>query len=256
MSAGLGASDRLSRAHTTRSKIGRKGISAASPPWHLSEWSLPVHHYSCGFGIRTAVFLNNITACYFSRDRVWATPYELLHGKPFSNASIVVHFGCAALVLLDQQDLAKFKNRCALTVFIHYADEHPLYTYAFYSPRTKRVIFRQDCIVLPTIFPMRKARQVAGMIPNGEQIFPFRSPLCMRGESDSAYSFEGWSHPDPLPAYEDHVMGVKLTRPSSDGTSFVHPASMEENLDPYFPSHPAFGPQSVVPVRPPTYSVG
>jgi hypothetical protein len=88
------------------------------------------------------------------------------------------------------------------------------------------------------------------MIPNGEQIFPFRSPLCMRGESDSA--FEGWSHPDPLPAYEDHVMGVKLTRPSSDGTSFVHPASMEENLDPYFPSHLAFGPQSVVPVRPPT----
>ena len=123
-------------------------------------------------------------------------------------------------------------------VFIHYADEHPLYTYAFYSPRTKRVIYRQDCIFLPTVFPMRKARQAAGMIPNGEQILPFRSPLCMREDSDPAYSFENWNHPDPLPAYEDHVLGVKLTRPSSDGTSLAHPAPVEGNLDPYFPSTP------------------
>jgi hypothetical protein len=204
------------------------------------------------WAIRTAVFLNNITACYFSRERVWATPYELLHGEPFPDASIVVPFGCAALVLLDQQDLAKFKSRCALMVFIHYADEHPLYTYAFYSPRTKRVIYRQDCIFLPTVFPMRKARQAAGMIPDGEQLLPFRSPLCMREGSDPAYSFEDWNHPDPLPAYEDHVLGVKLTRPNSDGTNVAHPAQVEEDLDPHFPSHPAFGPQSVVQVRFPT----
>jgi hypothetical protein len=85
------------------------------------------------WAVRTAVFLNNITASYFSRERVWATPYELLHGEPFPDASIVVPFGCAALVLLDQKDLEKFKSRCALMVFIHYAEEHPLYTYAFYS---------------------------------------------------------------------------------------------------------------------------
>jgi hypothetical protein len=55
------------------------------------------------------------------------------------------------LVLLDQQDLEKFQSRCALMVFIHYADEHPLYTYAFYSPRTN-----QESIVPPGLhFPSR-----------------------------------------------------------------------------------------------------
>ena len=98
------------------------------------------------WAIRVAVFINNITAAYFSREKVWATPYELLHGEPFPDASIIVPFGCAALVLLDEKDLSKFTSRCALMVFIHYADEHPLYTYAFYSPRTKRVLYRQDCI--------------------------------------------------------------------------------------------------------------
>jgi hypothetical protein len=94
-------------------------------------------------------------------------------GKLFPDASVVVPFGCAALILLDQKDLTKFKSRCALAVFIHYADEHPLYTYAFYSPRTKRVLFRQDCIFLPTFFPMRKARQASGLGPDGEPVVHF-----------------------------------------------------------------------------------
>jgi hypothetical protein len=192
-----------------------------------------------------------IWASYFSRYRVWATPYELMHGEPFPDASIVVPFGCAALILLDQKDLEKFKSRCALTVFIHYADEHPLYTYAFYSPRTKRVLFRQDCIFLPTVFPMRRARQASGLSPDGEPVIPFRSPLSMRGEKGSDYHFDEWSYADPLPEYEDHVLGVKLSHPVSDGLVFPpqNPAISERGR--YFPTHPAFGPTSVVPVRVP-----
>ncbi len=94
------------------------------------------------WAIRTAVFINNITASYFSKERVWATPYELVHGEPFPDASIVFPFGCAALILLDQKDLTKFGNRCAMMVFVHYADEHPLYTYAFYSPLNELRVYR------------------------------------------------------------------------------------------------------------------
>jgi len=159
------------------------------------------------WAIRTAVFLNNITASYFSRERVWATPYELVHGEPFPDASIVVPFGCAALVLLDQKDLTKFGSRCAMMVFVHYADEHPLYTYAFYSPLTKRLLFRQDCFFLPTVFPMRAARNSAGLISDGEPLIPYRSPVCMRGSGELPYSFQQWDIHDPLPVYEDHVPG-------------------------------------------------
>ena len=203
------------------------------------------------WAIRVAVFLNNITASYFSRERVWATPYELLHGEPFPDASIVVPFGCAALVLLDQKDLAKFQNRCALMVFIHYADEHPLYTYAFYSPRTKRVLFRQDCIFLTGVFPMRLARQASGLSQEGEPILPFRSPLCMRGDYDSPHSFRDWGSSDPLPAYEDHVKGVTLSQPFSAGV-MSRPSVPQRTVESYHhPFHPAFGEQSVVRVHVP-----
>jgi hypothetical protein len=167
------------------------------------------------WAIRVAVFINNITASYFSRERIWASPYELLHGEPFPDASIIMPFGCGALVLLDQTDLEKFQNRCALLVFVHYADEHPLYTYAFYSPRTKRILHRQDCIFLPNVFPMRAARQAAGLQPGGEPIVPFRSPLYLGGYDDSPHSFQNWRHPDPLPAFKDHVSGAKLSQPLS-----------------------------------------
>jgi hypothetical protein len=204
------------------------------------------------WAIRVAVFVNNITATYFSREKVWAAPYELLHGEPFPDASIVMPFGCAALVLLDQKDLTKFQNRCALLVFVHYADEHSLYTYAFYSPRTKRILFRQDCIFLPSVFPMRIARQAAGLNPSGEPLIPYRSPLYVNGEDDSPHSFRNWCYSNPLPTYEDHVSGITLSQPFS-AVSILPPAGPERAVDSYhLPFHPAFGEQSVVRVNLPS----
>jgi hypothetical protein len=88
------------------------------------------------WGVLSAVFVANITATYYSREWIWSTPYTLLFGEPFPDASVVVPFGCGALIL-DKEDREKFKTRCALLIFIHYATPHPLYTYAFFSPRTK-----------------------------------------------------------------------------------------------------------------------
>jgi hypothetical protein len=163
------------------------------------------------WSVRTAVFTNHIMACYYSEQQVWATPYELVHGEFFPDASIVVPFGCGVLVLLTKAERAKFKSRCALMLFVHYADDHPLYTYAVYSPRTRKVLMRQDCIFLPKLFPMRLARSAAGMHPNGESFQPIRSP---RGSQcvDPALSFADWSTEDPLPQYDDHVSGWKLAR--------------------------------------------
>ena len=137
-------------------------------------------------------------------------------------------------------------------VFIHYADEHPLYTYAFYSPRTKRVIFRQDCIFLTGVFPMRIARQSSGLNPEGEPLIPFRSPLCMRGDGDSPFSFQDWNPSDPLPVYEDHVQGVKISPPFSTGTMIrsTVPERADESF--HFPFHQEFGGQSVVKVHVPS----
>jgi hypothetical protein len=59
------------------------------------------------WAIRTAVFLNNITASYFSRERIWATPYELLHGEPFPDASIVVPFGMRCIGAFGPEGLGE-----------------------------------------------------------------------------------------------------------------------------------------------------
>ena len=96
------------------------------------------------WAISCAAFINNISATYYSKEKVWAVPYELVHGEPFPDVSIVVPFGCAALILLEKEDRAKFQSTCAMVIFVHYAQDHPLYTYAFFSPRTKRILFRQD----------------------------------------------------------------------------------------------------------------
>jgi hypothetical protein len=139
-----------------------------------------------------------------------------------------------------------------MMVFVHYADEHPLYTYAFYSPLTKRILFRQDCIFLPSVFPMRAARQAAGLAPDGESLVPYRSPPSMRGTSDLSYSFLDWSVVDPLPNFEDHVSGIKLTRPLSGDVMVPPPrGSDDEEAIGKFPYHPAFGETSVVRVRVP-----
>ncbi len=131
------------------------------------------------FSIRTAVFICNISASYYSVQRIWATPYEVTHNEAFPDASIVVPFGCAVLVLRDSDDRAKFTNRCTMMIFVHYSDDHPLFTYAVYSPRTKRVIHRQDVIFLTSVFPMRAAWTASGLGPDGDSLTLFRSPPSM-----------------------------------------------------------------------------
>ncbi len=81
------------------------GMVYAGAPLYMWIWA-----------IKTAVFIYNITASYYSRQRVWATPYEIIHGEPFPDTSIVVSLGCAALILLDADDRAKFKSRCSLLI--------------------------------------------------------------------------------------------------------------------------------------------
>ncbi len=159
--------------------------------------------------IKTAEFVNNITANYYSRQDIWATPYELVHGERFPDASVVVPFGCAALILLDEDEQAKFKSRCTLMLFMHYADRHPLFVYAFYSPKTKRIVYRPDCIFLPAVFPMRQARSLAGLHPDGETLVTYRSPSVMR-DGPSVVSFQSWSESDPLPSFDDDVTGFEL----------------------------------------------
>ncbi len=84
------------------------------------------------WAIACAVFINNITAAYYREEETWATPYEFIHNEPFMDSSIVVPFGCGVLVLLTEDERGKFHSRCALMIFVHYANQHPLYTYAVY----------------------------------------------------------------------------------------------------------------------------
>jgi hypothetical protein len=136
------------------------------------------------YSVRCAVFTGNICASFYPKYTVWATPYEVVHNEPFPDASIIVPFGCAALVLRDSDDRPKFHTRCTMMIFVHYADEHPLFTYALYSPRTKRVVHRQDVIFLTSVFPMRQAREGTGLGPDGDRLLVFRSPPSMREDCD------------------------------------------------------------------------
>jgi hypothetical protein len=208
------------------------------------------------WAIQAAVFISNITATFYSREQVWSTPYTLVFGEPFPDAAIVVPFGCGALVLLDKDDRAKFHSRCALLVFVHYATSHPMYTYAFYSPRTKKILFRQDPIFLVNHFPMRMARTAAGLSADGETFATFRSPLGFPNIQDDL-SFQTWTPDEPLPTFDDHVSGSPL----EDISVSTRDSSVECPPDwpRRFPHHEAFGPCSTVavPVPPsfPTSSV-
>jgi hypothetical protein len=130
-------------------------------------------------------------------------------------------------------------------IFAHYANQHPLYTYAVYSPRTKRILFRQDCIFLTNFFPMRSVRSREGLRVDGDIIIPYRSPLSVRDGGDADLSFQDWDDRQPLPQYQDHVTGFNLSQPDirrmkrdpkPADMSYVHP------------NHPSFGPPSVVKV--------
>jgi hypothetical protein len=128
------------------------------------------------YSLRCAVFTGNICASFYPKYSVWVTPYELVHNEPFPDASIIVPFGCAALVIRESDDRPKFHNRCTMMIFAHYADEHSLFTYALYPPRTKRVVHRQDVIFLASVFPMRQARVGTGLGSDGDKLLVFRSP--------------------------------------------------------------------------------
>jgi hypothetical protein len=142
---------------------------------------------------------------------------------------------------LTDEEKGKFKATCAMMIFIHYALDHPLYTYAFYSPRTKRVILRQDCIFLPSTFPMREARTRVGLIPDGDILVTYRSRTGR--EENKETSFGKWKEDDPLPTYQDHF---SLASPPDVAvkSSPERPSSWPK----YRPSHPAFGQPSVVEV--------
>jgi hypothetical protein len=192
--------------------------------------------------MKAAAFISNITATFYAVPGVWATPYELVHGERFPDASVVVPFGCAALILLDKDEQAKFQSRCVLMLFMHYADRHSLFTYAFYSPKTKRIVFRQDCIFLTTVFPMRHARVQAGLLPDGEPLVVYRSPGIMR-DGPPAVSFQDWTEADPLPSFDD-VSGFELFSPGCFLEKTSEPRSSAGQPG-NCPDHPGFAPSFV-----------
>ncbi len=99
---------------------------------------------------------------------------------------------------------------------------------------------------------MRIARQASGLSQEGEPLIPFRSPLCMRGDGDSPFSFQDWNPSDPLPVYEDHVKGVKISQPFSAGAMIRSAVPERANESFHFPFHQAFEEQSVVKVHVPS----
>ena len=139
-----------------------------------------------------------------------------------------------------------------LMLFMHYADQHPLFTYAFYSPKTKRVVFRQDCIFLPTVFPMRHARSQAGQGQDGEELIAYRSPGVMR-DGPLAVSFLDWEEADPLPAFDDDVSGFDLFSPGCfpEDAAMVRP----DDHPGHCPTHPEFA-ESFVRVPVPAVPTG
>jgi hypothetical protein len=64
-----------------------------------------------------AAFIDNITATFYQKEKVWATPWELNHGEPFQDSSIVVPFGCAALVMLTEDDKLIFYILYSISIF-------------------------------------------------------------------------------------------------------------------------------------------
>ena len=186
--------------------------------------------------MKSAAFISNITATFYSTPGVWATPYELVHGRGFRMLRLWSLLGALPLFFYEQ---AKFKSRCVLMLFMHYADQHPLFTYAFYWPKTKRIVFRQDCIFLPTVFPMRHARSDAGQTPDGEPLVTYRSPGIMR-DGPSEVSFHDWAETDPLPPYDDDVSGFELFSSGCFPEEVVEPRP--EDHPGHCPDQPGFAP--------------
>jgi hypothetical protein len=211
--------------------------------------------YMWRFAILAAVFVNNLAATYYSNEKVWATPFEVIFGEPYPDTGIVMPFGCAALVLLRYEKRSKFKSRCILVIFVHYAENHPHSTYAFYSPATKRILYRQDCVFLVDVFPMRMARLAAGLSKDGDILVPYkckRPPKSVTANAPPEFSFENWKEP-VLPKFDDHITGFLDNTTGEDIDAVLDPISDRPPLIAHIPSHPKFGPPSAVPVGLPRY---
>ncbi len=147
----------------------------------------------------------------------------------------------------------KFRTRCVLMVFLHYADDHPLFAYDFYSPKTKRIVDRQDVIFLTSVFPMRAARLRAGVNPEGEPLVAYRSPPSVRLHAPDDLSFKGWTTQEPIPSFDDEVSDFALDPPDPFlDDEFSQPVSEDPILPVHSPDHPNFGAVSsiAVPIRP------
>ncbi len=227
---------------------GYLGRVTAMAPFAMVYSGAPMHLWR--YCIICAVFVNNITATYFSKEKIWASPFELVHKESYPDSGIVVPFGCGCLVLLKEEEREKFKPRCALTVFLHYAINHPLYTYAVYSPKTKRVLFRQDVIFLTNVFPMREARVMGKLEPDGDKLITYRSKITRTTtnaqDEDNTDDFGPWTEQDDLPLFEDHVSGFNLVRPHDD--SLLETLPRHNDWPTYVPDHPSFGPKSCIEV--------
>lgn len=206
----------------------------------------PMHMWR--YAILSAVFIYNVTAGWYSAEQLWATPYELVYGEPFPDTSIVMPWGCAALILLRKGERAKFGNRCALVIFAHYATQHPTFTYAFWSPRTGRILYRRDAIFLVDVFPMRWGRNVGCL--DGDMTIPYaceRSPITMRGKDND---FKDWNAPT-LPSFADLVSPTATT--SFDTTTDLSLPLQRKSVakSGRHPAHTAFGCPSAVCVQTP-----
>ena len=129
----------------TLSKIMLRDTWDASRRWLRSPWYFLAPPFLCGslqfeqqFSFRTFPHRTTVSR------KFGLPPHSLIHGEAFPDASVVVPFGCAVLVLRDSDERAKFKNRAVMMLFAHYSEDHPLFTYAVYSPRTKRLLHRQE----------------------------------------------------------------------------------------------------------------
>jgi hypothetical protein len=202
------------------------------------------------FAIISAVFVYNLTAGWYSAEQLWATPYELVYGEPFPDSSIMMPWGCGALILLRKEDRGKFGNRCALVVFAHYATQHPTYCYAFWNPRTGRIVYRRDAIFLVDVFPMRWGQKPG--CKDGAMVTPYkceRAPSSMRGEEDD---FPDWAGPT-LPMFTDCVTTSATSSVKDKDRKAIFPDARTVSKDPgRHPAHEAFGSSSTVCVPPPT----
>jgi hypothetical protein len=199
------------------------------------------------YAMMAAVFIYNVTAGWYSAEQVWATPYELVFGEPFPDTSIVMPWGCGALILLRKGERKKFGSRCALVVLAHYATQHPTFTYAFWSPRTGKILYRRDAIFLVDVFPMRWGR-TSGCL-DGAMIVPYaceRAPISMRGPVSD---FEDWAAPT-LPSFADLISTERPCDVTTD-LSLPLPRTSVSSAGRH-PAHTAFGPPSAVCVPEPS----